>query len=83
MYSGVPNTIPASVSVAPASTARASPKSQDLGDLVGALLHQEYVVGLEVAMDDPLLVGVGQRPPELAADVGDPSRRHRPAETRG
>ena len=67
MYAGVPIASPVSVSLsAPAVlTARAMPKSATSG--VAAL--EQDVLGLDVAVDHPVPVGVAQRVRHLARDA--------------
>ena len=71
MYAGVPRARPSEVRCPAAAvdsdTALATPKSVDQRVLPG----QENVVGLDVAMDHALLVGVGERVGHFAEDPHD------------
>ena len=80
MYSGVPNTEPARVSrgsaVLPARRRDlGDPEVDDLDEVRAAVaVEQEHVLRLEVAVDDALVVGGGERARDLR---GDPDRAHR------
>ena len=67
MYCGVPTTIPLSVSCSAlaACSARAMPKSATTAWPAG----QHDVLGLDVPMDDPVLVGVLQGAADFAGDL--------------
>ena len=62
MYSGVPISCPSSVnsvrSVSGCAVALATPKSMTLGTDMIVVHGDQHVRGLEVAVDDPFLVGV-------------------------
>ena len=71
----MPTTEPALVRLAP----RVEPAGQaEVGDARVALAIDEDVVGLEVAVQDVALVGVGDGVGDLADELGRLARRERP-----
>ena len=50
----------------------------EVADLGATGLVDQHVAGFDVAVDDAALVGAGEGPGQLGADVGDPLRRELP-----
>jgi hypothetical protein len=89
MYSGVPNTAPARVSRGPSEPGRHRPggverrdlrdaEVDDLDEVASAVaVDEEDVLGLEIAVDDALVVGRAQRLRDLRGDRQRAIGRHR------
>ena len=59
------------------------PGDAEVGDLHLALVGDQHVARLHVAVDDPVLVGVAEGGGHVGADVGGPLGRQRPGRLAG
>ena len=80
MYSGVPQTMPAMVMAEPSPVAlRGDLGDAEVADLdevaLAAHVEQHDVLGLEIAVDDALVVRLVERAEDLPADVSDALER--------
>ena len=66
----MPSTTPGSVSASPADGMR----DAEVGDLHAAAGSEQHVAGLDVAVHDAVVVGVGERVGDLRTDGGDLGR---------